>query len=81
MRGMPWTWTFPEVPCYAGKMRALIAIFGVALVLSGCVNPHRAPCLKACSSEKDSCMLNASTAEEIQKCDGLSSTCSAGCPR
>jgi hypothetical protein len=53
----------------------------ILLVLPSCVNPARAPCLTSCSQEKDTCMLEATTAAEIQACDGNETICGGACPQ
>jgi hypothetical protein len=36
-------------------------------------------CYQGCAREKDSCILQASTAREIQRCDRVGARCSAVC--
>ena len=59
-------------------------VLGVLLGLSACVigpSEERLGCLNGCAHEKDSCMLNAMTADGIQACDARARACSAPCPQ
>jgi hypothetical protein len=51
----------------------------IALCISGCY-PARHPCLTECARQKDSCMLAATTADEINACDVDESRCGGACP-
>lgn len=64
-------------------MRVLfvLSFLPVCLSMNSCVNPARAPCLKACSQDNDTCMLNATTSDEIQACDQEAGVCGGACPR
>ena len=42
---------------------------------------ERLGCLNGCAREKDSCMLNATTAESIQACDENARLCALPCPQ
>jgi hypothetical protein len=56
---------------------ALVAL----LVCTSCFqNPDRLPCLRNCSEQKDTCMIEAHTAQAIQSCDVHEKQCSALCP-
>lgn len=54
--------------------------FLLVLVTWGCTNEARSRCQKWCASEKDTCMLEATNAEEIHGCDKQSLICTSGCP-
>lgn len=60
-------------------------VWCVAVVLStGCYVPpnedqEQVRCYQACGREKDSCMLAATNAAQVQRCDERSSRCSAVC--
>jgi uncharacterized membrane protein len=65
----------------AGPMRRWVWA-AVVVVVSGCFmgpSEEQLRCYQACAREKDSCMLSAITAQQIQTCDGRGSRCSAVC--
>lgn len=63
-------------------MRSLFVLSLLSVsITSGCVNPARAPCLRACSQDKDTCMLEATTSAEIQACDSNANVCGGACPQ
>lgn len=54
----------------------------VSVLVSGCFmgpSEEQLQCYQGCAREKDSCMLSASTAQQIQACDARGSQCSAVC--
>ncbi len=54
---------------------AALAVFSCAEP----VRPARAPCVAACFQDKDRCVLEAQTGEEIERCDQSESRCHATC--
>ena len=65
-------------------LRLLLATSVLAVTLVGCLesytpSPERVACLQACGREKDTCILNARGAAQIQRCDAQSRSCGAGC--
>lgn len=62
--------------------RALMLLTG-ALVLSGCVtmkpNPAFSNCANSCNNKQDACMVNASTAADISRCNAALDKCVAQC--
>lgn len=54
---------------------AALAVFSCA----ESVRPARAPCVAACFQDKDRCVLEAQTGEEIERCDQSESRCHATC--
>ncbi len=64
------------------------AVFMLALgvlLLQGCVAPQPNPqfrsCTNACSKRQDSCMVNATTAGEIDRCNSSQDACVAACEK
>jgi hypothetical protein len=67
-------------------MRAVgILILGgfVLLLLGACApmqrNPERQACIRRCTEDRNACLLNASTAEQVKDCDAQSGQCTAPC--
>ena len=60
-------------------MRSWVWLVGV--LLAGCFGPsqEQIDCYQGCGREKDSCMLAAASAQQIQECDQRSSRCTAVC--
>lgn len=63
---------------------ALITITSLFL-LSGCmsmqINPEFRACANACTKKQDACMVNASTAEQVSRCNATLDACVAGCEK
>ncbi len=63
---------------------ATVALTGV-LLLSGCLplqpNPKFSHCANACTTKQDACMVNASTAGEIQRCNSRLDACMQRCEK
>ncbi|HKB60904.1 MAG TPA: hypothetical protein VKC56_12760 [Gallionellaceae bacterium] len=62
----------------------LLALAGI-LLLQGCVAPQPNPafrsCANACSKHEDNCMVNATTAREIDRCNASQDACVATCDK
>jgi hypothetical protein len=57
-------------------------IVAAAFCLStGCFGPseEQLDCYRGCGTEKDACILAATTAAQIQACDSRSARCTASC--
>jgi hypothetical protein len=57
-------------------------VWWLLVASSGCyVGPseEQLSCYQGCGREKDSCMLEAATAAQIQGCDVVGQRCSKGC--
>lgn len=54
-----------------------------ALFLQGCdtmqPNPQFRNCANACSKKQDSCMIKATTADDIARCNSSQNSCVAAC--
>ncbi len=62
---------------------ALITITS-AFLFSGCVatpNPQFSNCANACTKKQDACMVNASTADQVSKCNATLDACVASCEK
>ncbi len=74
-----------SAPMTASYRRVVLGALALCTLIpslvTGCVNPARAPCLHSCSDEKDSCMLEATNVEAIQACDRRDEECYQTCPR
>jgi hypothetical protein len=44
-------------------------------------DPVVVECLNGCARQKDACLVGATSADGIQRCDGQSLSCNAGCER
>lgn len=67
-------------------MKILCAMAVLAgVLLSGCMSPQPNPefsrCANACATQQDTCMVNASTAGEIEQCDTRMEACMAQCKK
>ena len=66
-------------------MKRAFVILGLAglLALSGCIprkpNPEFSDCANACTTRQDRCMVNASTAKEIEQCNTRFDGCMLQC--
>lgn len=64
-------------------MRRWSILFVSALVLSGCVsmkpNPAFSKCTNSCNNKQDACMVNASSAADISRCNSALDKCVAQC--
>lgn len=64
-------------------MKKWLVIAVNALVLSGCVsmkpNPAFSNCANNCNSKQDACMVNASSAADISRCNTALDKCVAQC--
>jgi hypothetical protein len=62
----------------------LLALAG-SLLLQGCVAPQPNPafrnCANACSKRQDNCMVNATSAREIDRCNGSQDACVTTCDK
>lgn len=65
------------------KKLSVTAVFVGSLLLSGCFppkpNPEFSDCANACTTKQDACMVNASTAGEVQKCSARLDACVQQC--
>lgn len=63
---------------------ALIAVASV-LLMGGCVsvqtNPQFSNCANACTKKQDACMVNASTGDEVTRCNTSFDACVAACEK
>lgn len=66
------------------RTAALITLAG-AVLFSGCVsvqtNPQFSKCANACTNRQDACMLNASTGDEVAKCNTTFDACVTSCEK
>lgn len=65
------------------NLYAMAAVVG--MLLSGCMSPQPNPdfshCANACATKQDTCMVNASTAGEIERCNTSLDTCMQKCEK
>jgi hypothetical protein len=64
----------------SGPTSVIVAV----LLCSGCLfgpSRERVGCLQRCARYKDSCILQATTADAIQACDHQGAACSDACPQ
>jgi len=65
------------------KILPMSAVLAGSLLLSGCfppqVNPKFSDCANACTSKQDACMVNATTAGEVQRCNNTLDACVQRC--
>jgi hypothetical protein len=59
---------------------ATMSCLGVALGCALGPSEERLNCLQACARQKDSCLLEATNAAAIQRCDLEGQRCSETCP-
>ena len=60
----------------------VVALAWAVLALGGCMmgpDPEAVRCYQACGRQKDGCMLHATSATQIQRCDYESSRCNGVC--
>jgi hypothetical protein len=66
-------------------MKIILSVISLTcmLLLSGCSplkpNPKFSQCANACSSKQDACMVNASTARGIERCNTKLEKCTRPC--
>lgn len=58
---------------------SVMFVFAGSLLLSGCIppkaNPKFSDCANSCTTKQDACMVNASTAGEVQQCNTRLDAC------
>lgn len=66
------------------RIAGLVVLAG-AMALQGCntmvPNPHFRDCANACSKRQDGCMIKASTADDIARCNSSQESCVAACEK
>lgn len=66
-------------------MKIILSVISLAgmLLLSGCMplkpNPEFSRCANICSNKQDACMVNASTAKGIERCNSKLDKCTNRC--
>lgn len=64
-------------------MKVLPVLLMSAFVLGGCVttqpNPEFSSCSNSCTKKQDACMVNASTSNDIARCNAALDQCVAQC--
>lgn len=64
-------------------MRIVLLVLTGALMLVGCVtmkpNPAYSNCVNSCNSKQDACMVNASSAADIARCNSTLDKCVTQC--
>lgn len=67
------------------KLRTLGAVVATTILLTGCVsmreNPKFNACADSCSNKQNSCMVNASSANDVEKCGKALDSCVAACEK
>lgn len=67
------------------NIRMLCAAAATSFLLAACVpmkeNPEFNTCADACSKKQNSCMVNAGTARDIDKCSEAINQCVAACEK
>ncbi|MGD8546898.1 MAG: hypothetical protein PVG13_08475 [Thiohalophilus sp.] len=65
------------------KKLSITAVLAGSLLLAGCFppkpNPEFSDCANACTTKQDACMVNASTAGEVQQCNTRLDACVQQC--
>lgn len=61
----------------------LCLLFACVPLLTACIsmmpNPEHQACTRACNEAKNKCMLNATSADAVSKCDGAYQECMQRC--